>query len=114
MCRLLKVFFYSEKIFNNAGISAENIQYAVAMTGIVNVIMTIVCVPLIDKLGRKPLLVYPMALIVVDFILMTVFLIYQKDFWYFSYLSVACVMIFICCFAIGLGEHFQHSSISKW
>lgn len=102
-CGINAVFFYSEKIFNAAGIQAQNIQYAVALTGIVNVIMTIVCVPLIDRLGRKPLLVYPMALIVVNFILMTIFLVFQKDYWYFSYLSVACVMIFICCFAIGLG-----------
>ena len=72
-----KVFFYSEKIFKGAGIGPENIQYAVALTGIVNVIMTIICVPLIDRLGRKPLLVYPMILIVIDFILMTVFLHYQ-------------------------------------
>ena len=75
-----KVFFYSEKIFKGAGIGSENIQYAVALTGIVNVIMTIICVPLIDRLGRKPLLVYPMILIVINFILMTVFLHYQVIF----------------------------------
>jgi MFS family permease len=75
-----KVFFYSEKIFKGAGIGPENIQYAVAMTGIVNVIMTIICVPLIDRLGRKPLLVYPMVLIVINFILMTFFLHYQVSF----------------------------------
>jgi len=61
------------------------------MTGIVNVIMTIICVPLIDRLGRKPLLVYPMILIVVDFILMTVFLHYQviKEFLFFLILKLA-------------------------
>ena len=48
--------------------------------------MTIICVPLIDRLGRKPLLVYPMVLIVINFILMTVFLHYQviKELLFFS------------------------------
>ena len=50
------------------------IQYAVVCTGLVNIIMTIVVVPLIDRLGRKPLLVYPMILIVIDFIALTALL----------------------------------------
>ena len=61
------VFFYSSSIFKDAGISAENIQYAILSTGIVNVITTVICVPLIDKLGRKPLLIYPMAFMIIDF-----------------------------------------------
>ena len=62
------VFFYSSSIFKDAGISAENIQYAILSTGIVNVITTVICVPLIDKLGRKPLLIYPMIFMIIDFI----------------------------------------------
>lgn len=61
------VFFYSSSIFKDAGISAANIQYAILSTGIVNVITTVICVPLIDKLGRKPLLIYPMAFMIIDF-----------------------------------------------
>ena len=40
----------------------------------INVLTTIACVPLIDKLGRKPLLVYPMAGMLVVFTLITIFL----------------------------------------
>jgi hypothetical protein len=46
----------------------------VLFTGIVNVSMTILVVPLIERLGRKPLLVYPMIVMVLNFIAMTVFL----------------------------------------
>jgi MFS family permease len=102
-CGINAVFFYSTKIFRTAGVDPSDIQYMVALTGIVNVLMTLVCVPLIDRLGRKPLLVYPMILIVINFILMTVFLHHQVDIWYYSHLSVGCIMFFICCFAIGLG-----------
>ena len=63
-------------IFENAGISKENIQYAVGLTGIINVTATIIAVPLIDRAGRKPLLVYPMCFMVIDFIALTCFLVF--------------------------------------
>ncbi len=71
---LSKVFFYSSSIFSNAGIASNMIQYAILATGVVNVLTTIICVPLIDKLGRKPLLVFPMIVMSIDFVLLTVFL----------------------------------------
>lgn len=64
----IKVFYYSSFIFKDAGIVDEYIQYAILSTGVVNVITTIVCVFLIDKLGRKPLLIFPMAVILLDFV----------------------------------------------
>lgn len=68
------VFFYSSDIFKDASISVDNIQYAILMTGVVNILATFVCIPLIERLGRKPLLVYPMAVMLVDFILLTALL----------------------------------------
>ena len=103
LCGINAVFFYSESIFRRAAIQDEHIQYAVFATGLINVICTIVCVPLIDKLGRKPLLVYPMFVIIVDFLLLTAFLILQPNDKIYSYLSIVCIIIFIVCFAVGLG-----------
>ena len=74
-----KIFFYSEGIFRRATIKDEHIQYAVVATGVINVICTILVVPLIDRLGRKPLIVYPMILMIIDFILLTVFLVLQVN-----------------------------------
>jgi len=68
------VFFYSSDIFKDAGIAPENIQYAILMTGVVNILATFVCIPLIEKLGRRPLLIYPMFVMLVDFVLLTSFL----------------------------------------
>jgi SP family facilitated glucose transporter-like MFS transporter 1 len=59
LCGINAIFFYSEGIFRSAGIQAEHIQYAIFSTGAVNVLMTIVCVPLIDRLGRKVHHFYP-------------------------------------------------------
>ncbi|CAF0876193.1 unnamed protein product [Brachionus calyciflorus] len=101
LCGINAVFFYSNSIFKNAGISGDMIQYAVLSTGVVNFLSTILCTMLIDKLGRKPLLLYPMILIIIDFILLTIFLYIKGP--VFSYLSIVCIMVFIVCFAVGLG-----------
>ncbi|CAF0876174.1 unnamed protein product [Brachionus calyciflorus] len=117
LCGINAIFFYSESIFKNSGIDANFIQYAVLATGLVNFIATIVCTQLIDRLGRKPLLVFPMIVIIVNFILLTTFLKFQspdevlipflniklENGRIFSYLSIVCIAIFIVCFAIGLG-----------
>ncbi len=72
LCGINAVFFYSISIFTSARIPAEYIEYAIVATGLVNVVATIGCIPLIDRLGRKPLLVWPMLLMIVDFALLTV------------------------------------------
>jgi len=103
LCGINAIFFYSDSIFKRASIEDEYIQYAVFATGLVNVICTIAVVPLIDRLGRKPLLVVPMAIIIVDFIVLTICLVLQKQSIYYSYMSIVCIVIFIMCFAFGLG-----------
>ena len=103
LCGINAIFFYSNGIFERAKIEAEYIQYAIFATGLINVISTILVVPLIDRLGRKPLLVVPMFIMIVDFILLTVCLVLQDGSLVFSYLSVVCIIVFIMCFAVGLG-----------
>jgi hypothetical protein len=73
----IKIFFYSGSIFKSANIQDDYIQYAVLATGGINVLATIVAFPLIDKLGRKPLLVYPLIFMIFDFIALTFFLAFK-------------------------------------
>lgn len=103
LCGINAIFFYSDGIFRRATIADEHIQYAIFATGFINVLCTIVVVPMIEKLGRKPLLVYPMCLMLIDFIFLTICLVLQESNVIFSYLSIFCIIIFICCFAVGLG-----------
>ena len=81
----------------------DQIQYAVVSTGLINVLCTIAVVPLIEKLGRKPLLTFPMALMLATFIGMTLCLILQQTYTWIPYLSIFFIILFICCFAVGLG-----------
>lgn len=103
LCGINAIFFYSDGIFRRAGIPDESIQYAIFATGFINVLCTIIVVPLIEKLGRKPLLVYPMCLMIATFITLTFCLVFQDKNIIFSYLSIICIIVFICCFAVGLG-----------
>lgn len=102
LCGINAVFFYSSIIFDTV-LAKENIQYAVLLTGVINVIATVCVVPLIDRLGRRPLLIYPMLFIVVDFIALTFFLVFSNSYAIFPILSIVCIILFIISFAVGLG-----------
>lgn len=102
------VFFYSESIFDNARVKANDIPFAIIGTNAVNVFMTIVTVPLMDIAGRRLLLLVPMIAMVVDLIVMTVCLVLQAT-WKqdsppaIAYVTIACVIIYVIAFAVGLG-----------
>jgi SP family facilitated glucose transporter-like MFS transporter 1 len=97
------VFFYSTGIYENAGVSKPSIQYAVIGTNAVNVLMTVIAVPIMDKLGRRPLLLYPMVAMVFTLGVITMSLNLQPKFYWMGYLSVLCFIFYVICFAIGLG-----------
>ncbi|CAF1061509.1 unnamed protein product [Adineta ricciae] len=99
------VFFYSSKMFEKAGISDSNIPYANIGTGAINVIATIFSVLLIEKLGRRALVIYPMAVMVAVFGVLTVLvqLNESRNSSTLGLVSVVFILIFIVCFAVGLG-----------
>lgn len=97
------IFFYSSGIFKEAGVSDVHIPYAVIGTNAVNVLMTFVAVPIMDKAGRRALLLYPMIIMIFDLALITVAQNFQKKNEWLSFVAVICVIIYVIGFAIGLG-----------
>jgi len=97
------IFFYSTSIFLNAGVPSAATQYAVMGTCAVNVIMTIVAVPVMDRAGRRPLLLYPMIGMIVILAVIVVALKLQSTLYWMSYVSIACVISYVISFAVGLG-----------
>ncbi|CAF0726688.1 unnamed protein product [Rotaria sordida] len=99
------VFFYSSKMFAKAGIPHRSIPYANIGTGIINVLATIVSISLIEKLGRRALVIYPMAVMVGVFAILTVLveLNESRSSPTLGVLSVIFILLFIVCFAVGLG-----------
>lgn len=55
ICHVLLIY-YSTEIFKTAGLSAQRAEYATIATGGVNVIMTLVSAFLMDRVGRRTLL----------------------------------------------------------
>lgn len=98
------VIYYAPTIIQSAGIpSASGAILATAGIGVVNVIMTIVSMWLIDRVGRRPLLLVGTAGMIVTLgVLGAVFALYHGLAW----LAVVCLMAYVASFAISLGPIF--------
>ncbi|GFS09117.1 solute carrier family 2, facilitated glucose transporter member 1 [Elysia marginata] len=103
------VMSYSSAMFEQVSVSKDTIPYIVVATGVINVACTVVAVPLMEKLGRRPLLLYPMVGMLVSFLMMMIFLNLQgrddlKD--HHSSFAVVCIIVmhtYVIGFALGLG-----------
>ena len=68
------VLNYSQEIFENAGISKNNLQYVNSLLCLVSLLTLILTIPLIDKfIGRKLLLLISIFFIIIDLVLMIAF-----------------------------------------
>ena len=64
---------YSSFMYKNAGVPAHTVEWVVCGTSLINMLTTIPAVPLMERLGRRPLLIYPMSCMLVSFIVLTIF-----------------------------------------
>ena len=64
------VFFYAPMIFEQSGIGTDASFVQAILVGLVNLVFTIIAIALIDRLGRKPLLIFGVAGIVVTMFLL--------------------------------------------
>jgi SP family galactose:H+ symporter-like MFS transporter len=101
------VIYYAPKIFQFAGIvSASSAIFATLTVGIVNVIMTIVAIFLLDRIGRRPLLLIGLAGMIFSLGLLS-FTFYLPGLGgLIGKLSVVGLMLYVGSFAIGLGPVF--------
>jgi sugar porter (SP) family MFS transporter len=90
------VFYFGGSIFAGLGLPAK--QIFVGVTGW-NILMTGVSIYLIDRFGRRPLILMSAALMV----LADVFLILGANFTGWEAVSITFVLVFVGGFAIGLG-----------
>lgn len=65
------VFYYAPMIFSQTGIGTNAAFSQAIMVGIINLIFTIVAMLLIDRLGRKPLLIIGVSGVVITMFLLT-------------------------------------------
>ena len=101
------VIYYAPVIIQSAGISsASGAILATAGIGLVNVLMTIVSMRLIDRVGRKPLLLTGIAGMVVTLGLLGLVFRTANHSSAFAWLAVISMMAYVASFAISLGPIF--------
>jgi MFS transporter, SP family, arabinose:H+ symporter len=69
-CGINVIFNYAEEIFSNAGYSVSDILFNIVITGTVNVVFSIAALALVDKLGRRALMLWGAASLCVVYILL--------------------------------------------
>jgi SP family galactose:H+ symporter-like MFS transporter len=99
------VIYYAPTIFQAAGFqSAQASIIATAGVGLVNVIMTIVAIPLVDRLGRRPLLLTSLTGMLVSLVLLSIGFTLGGP--ALKWIGVLSLVVYIASFAIGLGPVF--------
>ena len=99
------VIYYAPKILQSAGFaSASGAILATAGVGVVNFAMTIAAMFLVDRAGRRPLLLVGIAGMIVT--LAALALSFQMQSSGLSWLAVICLMGYVASFAISLGPIF--------
>ncbi|XP_037530204.1 solute carrier family 2, facilitated glucose transporter member 9-like [Nematolebias whitei] len=95
------IWFYTNDIFENAGIPAPEIQYTTAGTGVIEIIAGLIGCFTIEKLGRRHLMIGGFTMMGICSAGITLALILQTQILFMRYISVCCVVGIIAGFCIG-------------
>ncbi|KAI9265937.1 general substrate transporter [Sporodiniella umbellata] len=90
------IMYYSTSIFEAS--FADNAKYVTIGVAALNVAITVVGLSLVDRLGRKTLLLISTAGMCIWTVVMTISMRYNV-----AALQVVCIMLYVTFFAIGLG-----------
>ena len=101
------VIYYAPTIFNFAGVSSASVAILASVgVGLVNVAMTVVAMQLIDRVGRRPLLLVSLAGMALSlFVLGLAFSLPQLSA-SLGWIAVTSLMVYVGSFAVGLGPVF--------
>ncbi|XP_061315568.1 solute carrier family 2, facilitated glucose transporter member 9-like [Pezoporus flaviventris] len=95
------IWFYTNTIFENAGIPVSQIPYATVGTGTIEVVAGLIGCFTIEKLGRRPLLIAGFCTMGICLAGITVSLLLQTTVPWMCYVGVVCVIGTIAGFCIG-------------
>ena len=90
------MFYYSTDIFNRS--NPENAEILTVSVGVLNVVLTILSVFLMDRAGRRVLLLVGEVGMVITSVLFTIAFRYSVD-----WLSIVSTYTYVASFAVGLG-----------
>lgn len=94
------IIYYGPKILSEAGFSIGAALGGQVTIGIVNVLFTLLAIWQVDKLGRKPLLLFGIVGVVVSLVAVGLFFFYHIS---QGMILIIFILFFIACFAFSLG-----------
>ncbi|XP_044274363.1 solute carrier family 2, facilitated glucose transporter member 9 isoform X2 [Varanus komodoensis] len=103
LCGLNAIWFYTNDIFKGAGLSQEMIPYVTLSTGAVEILAAVFSGLVIERVGRRPLLIGGFSLMALFFIILTVCMTLQNQAIWLRYLSIVCILAIIASFCTGPG-----------
>ncbi|XP_029682810.1 solute carrier family 2, facilitated glucose transporter member 9 isoform X2 [Takifugu rubripes] len=103
LCGLNALWYYTNGILLEAGFNQEIVPYITLSTGGIETLAAIISGLVIERIGRKPLLIFGFTAMAVFFSLLTVFLNFQDRVSWMPYLSYICILAVIASFCSGPG-----------
>ncbi|XP_063768085.1 solute carrier family 2, facilitated glucose transporter member 11 isoform X3 [Eleginops maclovinus] len=101
LCGNDSIYFYASYVFKEAGISADKIQYITIGTGTCEFLACILCNLLIERKGRRFLLMGGYILMTIWAVVFTIALSFEHYTSWMPYLSMACIFTYILSFGMG-------------
>ncbi|XP_058287933.1 solute carrier family 2, facilitated glucose transporter member 11 isoform X4 [Hylobates moloch] len=101
LCGNDSVYAYASSVFRKAGVPEAKIQYAIIGTGSCELLMAVVSCVVIERVGRRVLLIGGYSLMTCWGSIFTVALCLQSSFPWTLYVAMACIFAFILSFGIG-------------
>lgn len=101
------VIYYAPIILQYAGFESNTITIlATAGIGVINVLLTVVAILLIDKVGRRPLLLVGLIGMIISLGILGLAFALPRLSGSLAYIAVISLMLYVGSFAIGLGPVF--------
>ena len=101
------VIYYAPTIFKFAGLSSSSVAILASVgVGAVNVFFTVVAMLLIDRVGRRPLLLISLAGMAVGLIVLGCAFALPQLAGSLGWIAVGSLMVYVGSFAVGLGPVF--------
>ena len=101
------VIYYAPTIFKFAGFSSSSVAILASVgVGIVNVVLTVVAMQLLDRVGRRPLLLVSLAGMALSLIVLGLAFSLPQLSGSRGWIAVASLMAYVGSFAVGLGPVF--------
>jgi SP family galactose:H+ symporter-like MFS transporter len=98
------ILYYAPVIFRDVGIGGDmGPILATAGLGTINVVATVLAMWLVDRVGRRPLLLWGLAPMTISLVALSLTLMYVSSDGIRGGAAVACFSVFVIAFAVSLG-----------